>query len=158
EPTALSEFPTTDTPTNPPASSRPPRRASPAVPVIARWGGAVAATLIVALLASVLITLGLGRSATTTPAQPTATVLAHPACAPDKIRANLPDHTFLNDLAMTSPGTGWAVGATPDTLSFDTTHHSLILRLSGCRWEPFGARLPNAQLQSLAMVSLAEGW
>jgi hypothetical protein len=65
---------------------------------------------------------------------------------------------MLNDLAMTSPDTGWAVGATPDTLSMDPTYHSLILRLSDCRWEPFGDRLPNAQLQSLAMVSLAEGW
>jgi hypothetical protein len=59
---------------------------------------------------------------------------------------------------MTSPGTGWAVGATPDTLSATTTYHSLILRLSDCRWAPFGASLPNATLASLAMVSRAEGW
>src|SRR6185369_6709411 len=73
-------------------------------------------------------------------------------------QASLPDHTLLYDLAMTSSGTGWAVGATPDTLSTKTTYHSLILRLSDCRWAPFGVSLPNAHLQSLAMVSLAEGW
>ena len=152
------EFSAIDTPRDPQTSTHPARLTRPAIPTIARWGGAVAALLIVALLASVLITLGLGRNGKSALTQPTATVLPQPACAPDKIQASLPDHTLLNDLAMTSPGTGWAVGATPDTLSTKTTYHSLILRLSDCRWAPFGARLPNAQLQSLAMVSSSEGW
>jgi hypothetical protein len=59
---------------------------------------------------------------------------------------------------MTSPGTGWAVGATADSVSDIPTYHSLILRLSDCKWEPFGASLPGATLASLSMVSLAEGW
>jgi putative zinc finger protein len=152
------EFNTVDTPRDPGASTHPSRFAPSSIPAIARWGGAVAAALIVALLASVLFTLGQSRNGKSVVSRPTATVLPQPACAPDKIQASLPDHTLLNDLAMTSPGTGWAVGATPDTLSTTTTYHSLILRLSDCRWEPFGAGLPNAQLQSLAMASLAEGW
>src|SRR5262249_38224917 len=107
--------PTETTPANPS------RLALPALPAFARWRGVVAATLIVALLAGVFVTLGRGRSGATTGAQPTATVLPQPACAPGKIQANLPEHTLLNDLAMTSPGTGWAVGATPDTLATTTT-------------------------------------
>jgi hypothetical protein len=157
------EMPTriAETPALPPTETtpaHPSRLALPALPAFARWGGVVAATLIVALLAGVFVTLGRGRNSATTVAQPTATVLPQHACAPDKIRANLPEHTLLNDLTMTSPGTGWAVGATPDTLSTTTTYHSLILRLSDCKWEPFGASLPNTTLQSLAMGSLAEGW
>jgi hypothetical protein len=144
----------------------PSRLTLPPVPSIARWGGAIAATLIVALLASVFITLGQSRTSASTvtrgtatiPPQPTATVLPQPACAPNQLQATLPPRTLLNDLAMTSPGTGWAVGATADSVSDAPTYHSLILRLSDCKWEPFGASLPNATLASLTMVSLAEGW
>jgi len=163
-PDESSVFSTVDTLRNAAPSTAPSRIPSQpslrVIPAIARWGGVVAATLIVALLASVFITLGRSRSGTgtSTTSHPIATVLPQPACAPDKIQASLPGHTLLNDLAMTSPGTGWAVGATPDTLSTTTTYHSLILRLSDCRWAPFGASLPNATLGSLAMVSLAEGW
>jgi hypothetical protein len=89
---------------------------------------------------------------------PTATVLPQPACAPNQLQASLPARTHLNDLAMTSPGTGWAVGSTADSDSSATTYHSLILRLSDCKWAPFGASLANATLASLSMVSLAEGW
>ncbi len=162
-----SKIPSADTPENLSVSSHPSTRPTiSAIPSIARWGGAVAAALIVALLASVFITLGQsrnGKSVVTRPTatiaiQPTATVLPQPACAPNQLQANLPPRTLLNDLAMTSPGTGWAVGATADSVSDVPTYHSLILRLSDCKWEPFGASLPNATLASLAMVSLAEGW
>jgi anti-sigma factor RsiW len=160
-------FPAVDTAPDVPSSPANPSRAPlPPIPAIARWGGAVAATLIVTLLASVFITLGQSRTSASTVTratatiqrQPTATVLQQPACAPNQLQAHLPARTHLNDLAMTSAGTGWAVGATADSDSSATTYHSLIMRLSDCKWEPFGARLPNAQLQSLAMVSLAEGW
>jgi anti-sigma factor RsiW len=160
-------FPVADTTSSIPSSPANPSRLSlPPIPSIARWGGAVAAALIVALLASVLITLGqsrngantLTRPTATIQPQPTATVLPQPACAPNQLQANLPARTLLNDLAMTSPGTGWAVGATADSVSNTPTYHSLILRLSDCKWSPFGASLPNATLASLAMVSLADGW
>jgi len=159
-----SEFPTTVAPMNPPASTRPSQLTLPAIPAIARWGGAVAAALIVALLASVLITLGQSRSGANTMPRPTATIPPQPtappqnACAPNQLQANLPARTLLNDLAMTSPGTGWAVGAIADSDSSTTTYHSLILRLSDCRWEPFGASLPNATLASLAMATFVDGW
>ena len=58
-----SKIPSADTPENLSVSSHPSTRPTiSAIPSIARWGGAVAAALIVALLASVFITLGQSRT------------------------------------------------------------------------------------------------
>jgi hypothetical protein len=114
------------------------------------------------VLASVLTRLGQSRGGTTPGAMPTSTATSAPACHPGEVQASLPARTTLVDLAMTSPGTGWAVGGVSDAnFSINDprgTFHTLIMRLADCRWAPFGPSFPNAGLGSIAMVSSNEGW
>jgi hypothetical protein len=127
----------------------------------------VATVLIVALLATVLTRLGQNHTKTPPAVMPTtttkvATVTPAPACPPGEVQASLPPLTTLFDLAMTSPGTGWAVGSVSDGNNTvqdpQGTSHSIVLRLADCHWAPFGSSLPNGAFWSIAMVSPNEGW
>ncbi|HEU5441472.1 MAG TPA: zf-HC2 domain-containing protein [Ktedonobacterales bacterium] len=136
---------------------RPPSRRRPS-PAIARWGGLVAAVLVVGLLAGVLSTRLPGRNTMGQVPRPTATATVQRACAPNDIQASLPARSSLTDLAMTGPDTGWAVGSVADSDLLPTTSHTLILRLSDCQWQPISYSVPNASLESVAAVSPNEIW
>ncbi|HEX6123030.1 MAG TPA: zf-HC2 domain-containing protein [Ktedonobacterales bacterium] len=148
----------TNTANRPTASPSPLSPHRPGPTALARWLGPLAAVLIVALLAGVLTTRGQRRTGPGPTAKPSPTVAPQPACPSSQVRATLPARTFLGDLVMTSPGTGWAVGGAADGSTANTTYHTVILRLSHCQWAPIGTSYPNAQLGAIAMVSAGEGW
>jgi len=150
----------TDTPHSPAESASPmPRsRQAPGPAAISRWVGLVAAVLIVALLAGIIAIRGQRGTDTGPAAQSTATDVLQRACAPDEIQARLPGRSRLADLAMTGPGTGWAVGSIADSDSASATYHTLMLGFSNCQWRALGTGIPNAGLGSIAMVSQHEGW
>jgi hypothetical protein len=78
-------------------------------------------------------------------------------CTPEQTTVHLPDRATIFDLTMTSPSEGWLVGAIFNT-DFQTTQAGMILHLSNCQWQPVPDPLPNAFLDSISMVSPAEGW
>jgi anti-sigma factor RsiW len=139
-----------------------PLKRSPRLAALTRLLAFVATVLIVALLASVLTRLGQSSGRTTPVAMPTSTATSSPACSPGAVQASLPARAMLGDLAMTSPGTGWAVGSVSDgNFSINDpqgSFHTLIMRLADCHWAPFGPSFPNAGLGSIAMVLSNEGW
>src|SRR5258708_5367092 len=137
---------------------------------LSRWLTSVAAVLVVAIMAGTLLThyrgqrtLG-GATATVTATVSAPTVsptgtsggTQRGPCTPKQIKVNLPARATIFDLTMTSPTEGWLVGAIFNA-DFRTTQAGMILHLSHCQWQPVSDPLPNAFLDSIAMVSPTEG-
>lgn len=140
--------------------------------------GTVAAALVVALLAGALLTRPHGpasgnvvstptpgnsnQSNTPTPddtAYATSNQFTKPAgtCDPASIKAQMPAHALLFDLAMVSPNEGWAVGAIEDAGNGDPVG-SLILHYTNCAWKPVVADNSGATLMGVSMTSATDGW
>jgi hypothetical protein len=134
------------------------------------WLGTIAAILVVALLAGALLT-----RMHSTPGQTNNQHGSGPAtsgaCAPGTISAQLPANTWLSELAMVSPGEGWAVGsvspagggtggATSATPSLENPEsaNALILRFHNCTWTPVATNYPGTRLSSISMDSPSDGW
>ncbi|HEY1391293.1 MAG TPA: hypothetical protein VGF38_22335 [Ktedonobacterales bacterium] len=141
------------------------------------WLGTVAAALVVALLAGTFILQTRGTHNQTNVGHGNGP--ASGACTPANIKAHLPANSWLNDLAMVSPGEGWAVGwaasngggasswvssngaaTVPPTPSAQNpeTFRALILHFHNCAWTPVATNYPGARLLSIAMVSANDGW
>src|SRR5262249_21374961 len=110
------------------------------------WVGAVAALLVVGLLGAVLFSLA--RLRRDTPGAP------QTGCAANAIKAQLRPHVYLTDLAMTSSGEGWAVGATLDGKSST----GMVFHYQQCRWTALPQTYSGVMLDSVSMVSATEGW
>ncbi len=116
---------------------------------------AVAAVLALAIIsAAIFSALAYQRSAGNHGGRQTAA-----GCSAGNITAQLPQNTNLDDLAMTSPTDGWAVGY---TITPATVDEPLILRYHSCKWAPISTPalngLDNIALNSISLVSPDAGW
>jgi hypothetical protein len=132
-----------------------PPRHTPYPGASARWVGSIAALLIVAVLAGLFLAQ---RGHKSPLAQPTATTGSQRACASSEITASLPARSYLMDLAMTGPDSGWAVGSVQDEGLPPFNSHVLIAQFRQCRWQPLDLTFPHAALTSITMISPREGW
>jgi hypothetical protein len=121
----------------------------------------VAALLVVGLLAAMFFSLARTRSVTPggSPAQSPA---PQTGCAANAITAQLPPHTSINDLAMTSTTEGWAVGfntqSTGASVGVTVQVVGLIFHFQRCNWTALPQTYPGVVLRSISMVSATEGW
>lgn len=148
-----------------PIRGRPPTATSKPVRRLSRWLGSIAAILVVALLAAVVVThtRGAGQPSTALPTT-TADATAAPAtpppgapCTPSASQVKLPARPTIFDMTLTSAREGWLVGAVFSS-DYRTTQAGMILHYANCGWQPVQDPLPNAFLDSIAMVSPTEGW
>ncbi len=115
--------------------------------------------LIIALLAALFGFFGAklrhsGSPATSPTSTPTPT-----SCAPGALSATLPADAIIQDISMTSPRSGWAVGWT-EMGGPDSPHapQSLLMRFQQCQWQPVAGGIPSAELLSVSMTSATDGW
>ena len=89
--------------------------------------------------------------------RPTAT--SEVGCPPAAMRATLPKNASFNEVVLTSPTSGWAVGGIYTLTPADQpSHQSVIEQLKDCRWSPVGPTLPGVGLDSISMTSPDDGW
>jgi hypothetical protein len=115
-----------------------------------------AAIILIALSVGLFGLLGPQLRRHTTPAAATATPTPT-SCSASDLRASLPPQSDVQDISMTSPRDGWAVGSVGAPINA-TAPHSLILRFQNCQWQSFGDSIPATELDSVSMTSPTDGW
>lgn len=117
---------------------------------------ALAAVLVIAVL-SVAIFGWMARGRQTKGVTPMVASPTPAGCTAKQISAQIPPHTNLSALEMTSPQEGWAVGWTQDSiLPWQTT--GVILHYSHCRWALVDAQLQHMQIIGLSVLPDGEAW
>ena len=122
------------------------------------WGGALSAVAIVALLAATFVLLSRAHGTS----QRTVTTSPHASsCPPNQITLTLPAHTELDQLDMTSPTDGWALGRKPISGAPDVlTQYPVLVRFHQCQWAPVPNPLAGefAILDNISMDTVTDGW
>ncbi|MFI5273354.1 MAG: anti-sigma factor family protein [Ktedonobacterales bacterium] len=128
------------------------------------WTSTFAAIVVVALLAGMFLTHGRGGVAHGTPPPAKVATSGHVtfaapagACAVSAIKAQLPPHAYLSDLAMVSPDEGWAVGDIRDAQD-DGPINTLVMHYRNCVWSVVPTNYPDMQLAAISMDSPGDGW
>jgi hypothetical protein len=122
---------------------------------------AAAAVFVVALLAS-LFAGPLNPHRQGTAPQATATSLPFVQQIHTLAPSELMPGAAITDVQMLSRDEGWAIGGGSGpkgcTDNIDGTCQSLLLHLTGGRWQEVGPALPNVWLATLSLASRTEGW
>ena len=82
-------------------------------------------------------------------------------CAAGTLDATIPPNTILQDISMTSPRDGWAVGWIEIITPQDSVvvKGAVLLHLQNCHWQRVDATsIPAAELVSVSMSSATDGW
>ncbi len=135
--------------------ARPPQRPShrPALAVLA-------AVLLVALSAALFGYFGVQLRHGHTPAVATSSTPTPSACPSSALGATIPPNALIQDISMSSPRDGWAVGwiQTITQQGAVVPTATLLLHFQNCQWQPVDVGIPNAELLSVSMVSATDGW
>ncbi|MGO8950984.1 MAG: zf-HC2 domain-containing protein [Ktedonobacterales bacterium] len=134
---------------------RPPRRPShrPALALLA-------AVLLVTLSAALFGYFGVQIRNRHTPAVATMSTPTPSACASSALEATMPHGALIQDISMTSPRTGWAVGWIQTITQQGTVvpTATVLLQFQNCQWQPVDDSIAAAELWSVSMVSATDGW
>jgi hypothetical protein len=79
-------------------------------------------------------------------------------CTASRLKATLPPHASVTDLAMTSASAGWAVGAVYDSEQYAVGPRTFLLRYADCAWTPVDQGIQDARLDFISMGTPDDGW